>query len=98
MQIETRERIHTENSVAKEIERSPPQSLPSAELFSIQEVVEVVSSAINLSSQKAAGQDLLKYEHLKNNLNSIKTVPKKISNTCFVNKKIPKHWKEVLKC
>ena len=75
----------------KEIEPSQPQSLPSTEPFTIQEVVNAIK---NLPSRKAAGQDRLKYEHLKRNLNTIKISLMNIFNTCFVNKKIPKQWKE----
>ena len=75
----------------KEIEPSQPQSLPLTEPFTIQEVVNAIK---NLPSRKAAGQDRLKYEHLKRNLNTIKIALMNIFNTCFVNKKIPKQWKE----
>ena len=63
----------------------------STEPFTIQEVVNAIK---NLPSRKAAGQDRLKYEHLKRNLNTIKITLMNIFNTCFVNKKIPKQWKE----
>ena len=75
----------------KDFEPSQPQSLPSTEPFTIQEVVNAIK---NLPSRKAAGQDRLKYEHLKRNLNTIKIALMNIFNTCFVNKKIPKQWKE----
>ena len=75
----------------KEFEPPRPQLLPSTEPFTIQEVANAIK---NLPSRKAAGQDLMKYEHLKRNLNTIKTILMNTFNTRFVIKKIPKQWKE----
>ena len=49
----------------KEIEPPRLQLLPSTEPYTIQEVVNAIK---NLPSRETAGQDLLKYEHLKRNL------------------------------
>ena len=46
--------------------------------FTIQEFVNAIK---NLPSREAAGQDLLSYEHLKKNLNTVKTALMNIFNT-----------------
>ena len=79
MQIQTRERIRTSrNSVAKRYWTSTAPIIPWTEPFTIQEFVNAIK---NLPSREAAGQDLLSYEHLKKNLNTIKTALMNIFNT-----------------
>ena len=68
-----------------------PINLPSNAPFTEDELRKVLKG---LPSRKAAGEDGLRYEDLRRNMNYNLPTRLSIFHTCFLNQTIPKDWKK----